>query len=74
MYYDQVKIIIRQEDPNDKTEDATKGGRGAKSIIFMCNGIKTSLIDKKKKHNGNLLGKIHEHFNDYFCCCCWFFI
>ena len=30
MYLEQIKIIIRQADPYDKTGDATKGGRGYK--------------------------------------------
>ena len=30
MYEEQIKVIIRQADPYDKTGDATKGGRGCK--------------------------------------------
>ena len=30
MYKEQIKVIIRQADPYDKTGDATKGGRGCK--------------------------------------------
>ena len=28
MYWERIKVIIRQADPYDKTGDATKGGRG----------------------------------------------
>ena len=30
MYFERIKVIIRQADPYDKTGDATKGGRGCK--------------------------------------------
>ena len=29
MYYERIKVIIRQADSYDKTGDATKGGRGS---------------------------------------------
>ena len=54
MYKDQIKIIIRQIDPFDKTGDTTKGGRGCKigphqniykSISFTCKGIMSSILD-----------------------------
>ena len=30
MYKEQIKVIIRQADPYDKTGDAIKGGSGCK--------------------------------------------
>ena len=30
MYLEQIKVIIRQADPYDKTGDTTKGGRRCK--------------------------------------------
>ena len=56
MYWERIKVIIRQADPYDKTGDATKGGRGCiislhyniqKSIIFTCKGIISSILDYK---------------------------
>ena len=60
MYWERIKVIIRQTDPYDKTGDATKGGRGCKiglhqniekSIIFTCKGtcIISSLLDYKSQ-------------------------
>ena len=30
MHYEQIKVIIRQADPYNKTGDASKGGMGCK--------------------------------------------
>ena len=58
MYYERIKVIIRQTDPYEKTEDATKGGRGCKirllqniykSIIFTYKGIISSILDHKSQ-------------------------
>ena len=32
MYWERIKVIIRQVDPYDKTGDATKGGWGCKIL------------------------------------------
>ena len=58
MYYERVKVKLRQADPYDKTGDATKGGRGCKirlyqnikkSIVFTCKGIILSILDYKSQ-------------------------
>ena len=35
MYKEQIKLLIRQADPNNKTGDATKGGGGCKFLIHQ---------------------------------------
>ena len=56
MYYERIKVIIRQADPYDKTGDATKGCRVAKfdftktfrnQFVFKCKGIISSILDYK---------------------------
>ena len=35
MYYERIKVIIRQADSYDKTGDATKGDRGCKIWLYQ---------------------------------------
>ena len=74
MYKNRIKVKIRQAHPYDKTGDATKGVSGykiclhqniKKSIIVMCNGIISSILNYKSQRNYFKIQN-HEHFNDYF--------